>query len=169
MKKDSSYTYYDSDERIADMMCQTLDKYIWKNLPLGLRSSYLFKDHGIDKIIEEGIKGLSDVVETRRKKIALYDSYLRDTSSVEIYNWNEGSVPWRYNLFADQEIRRRIISNLLDKNLPVSDWYPDVSRVFGIESDCRNAMEFGSRIINLPLLIPNEEIEEICRGIIGSY
>ena len=35
MKKDSSYTYYDSDERIADMMCQTLDKYIMEktNLP----------------------------------------------------------------------------------------------------------------------------------------
>lgn len=30
MKKDNSYTYYDSDERIADMMCKTLDKYIMK-------------------------------------------------------------------------------------------------------------------------------------------
>ena len=32
MKKDSSYTYYDSDERIADMMCQTLDKYIMEKI-----------------------------------------------------------------------------------------------------------------------------------------
>ena len=30
MKKDSSYPYYDSDERITDMMCQTLYKYIMK-------------------------------------------------------------------------------------------------------------------------------------------
>lgn len=30
MKKDSSYPYYDSDGRITDMMCQTLDKYIMK-------------------------------------------------------------------------------------------------------------------------------------------
>lgn len=34
MKKDNSYTYYDSDERIADMMCQTLDKYIMEKIIL---------------------------------------------------------------------------------------------------------------------------------------
>lgn len=34
MKKDNSYTYYDSDERIADMMCKTLDKYIMKKIIL---------------------------------------------------------------------------------------------------------------------------------------
>ena len=39
MKKDSSYTYYDSDERIADMMCQTLDKYIMEKIILPYKKS----------------------------------------------------------------------------------------------------------------------------------
>ena len=39
MKKDSSYTHYDSDERIADMMCQTLDKYIMKKIILPYKKS----------------------------------------------------------------------------------------------------------------------------------
>ena len=39
MKKDSSYTYYDSDERIEDMMCQTLDKYYMEKIILPYRKS----------------------------------------------------------------------------------------------------------------------------------
>ena len=39
MKKDNSYTYYDSDERIADMMCQTLDKYIMEKIILPYEKS----------------------------------------------------------------------------------------------------------------------------------
>lgn len=39
MKKDSSYTNYDSDERIADMMCQTLDKYIMEKIILPYKKS----------------------------------------------------------------------------------------------------------------------------------
>ena len=39
MKKDNSYTYYDSDERIADMMCKTLDKYIMKKIILPYKKS----------------------------------------------------------------------------------------------------------------------------------
>lgn len=32
MKNNSSYSYYDSEERIIDMMCQTLDKYIMEKI-----------------------------------------------------------------------------------------------------------------------------------------
>ena len=39
MKKDNSYTYYDSDERIADMMCQTLDKYNMEKIILPYKKS----------------------------------------------------------------------------------------------------------------------------------
>lgn len=39
MKKDNSYTYYDSDERIAHMMCKTLDKYIMKKIILPYKKS----------------------------------------------------------------------------------------------------------------------------------
>ena len=39
MKENSSYSYYDSDERIADMMCQTLDKYIMKKIILPYKKS----------------------------------------------------------------------------------------------------------------------------------
>lgn len=39
MKKDNSYTYYDSDEIIADMMCQTLDKYIMEKIILPYKKS----------------------------------------------------------------------------------------------------------------------------------
>ena len=39
MKENSSYSYYDNDERIADMMCQTLDKYIMKKIILPYKKS----------------------------------------------------------------------------------------------------------------------------------
>lgn len=39
MKKNSSYSYYDSDERKIDMMCQTLDKYYIKEIILPYKKS----------------------------------------------------------------------------------------------------------------------------------
>lgn len=39
MNENSSYSYYDSEERIIDMMCQTLDKYYMEKIILPYRKS----------------------------------------------------------------------------------------------------------------------------------
>ena len=39
MKNNSSYSYYDSEERTIDMMCQTLDKYYMEKIILPYRKS----------------------------------------------------------------------------------------------------------------------------------
>ena len=39
MKENSSYSYYDSEERIIDMMCKTLDKYYMEKIILPYRKS----------------------------------------------------------------------------------------------------------------------------------
>lgn len=39
MKENSSYSYYDSEERTIDMMCQTLDKYYMEKIILPYRKS----------------------------------------------------------------------------------------------------------------------------------
>ena len=59
-----------------------------------------------------------------------------------------------------------IVKALLKKNLPVSDWYPNVTVLFneniitlpGVDS-------IAKRIINFPLDIDEEKIKEICFNI----
>ena len=54
MKRNSSYSYYDSEERTIDMMCQTLDKYIMEKIILPYRKSEKIIDMHIHTNYSDG-------------------------------------------------------------------------------------------------------------------
>ena len=66
-----------------------------------------------------------------------------------------------------EETNRAFIEYCLRYGLPVSDWYPCVTPIFGIYDSFDDAMWHENHIVNSPLLIPDEEIIRICRVIKG--
>ena len=86
--------------------------------------------------------------------------------NLQRYHYNEGSVPWRFSLLLDEEIKRRIIHCLLDKQLPVSDWYPNITEMFmDHKIDLAGVDDMEKSIINFPLDIEEETIRKICFNI----
>ena len=61
-----------------------------------------------------------------------------------------------------EEEHRRVIDELLDCSVPVSDWYPAVTPIFGVSKEFSGASMMERRIINFPLLIAEAEINRIC-------
>lgn len=58
--------------------------------------------------------------------------------------------------------KRMLIDKLLERKVPVSDWYPVVTPIFGAENPYGNAYRMEKKIINFPLLIDDKEIQRIC-------
>jgi len=114
-------------------------------------------------------KEWTSVVNMRIKRVEQYKKNLRFNDLFIDYKFNEGAVPWRYNVFVSKKIRTSLIQFLLEKNVPVSDWYPCVVNMFGEnEEDYPVAREFGAEILNFPLMVSESEINRIC-GIINLF
>jgi dTDP-4-amino-4,6-dideoxygalactose transaminase len=144
---------------------QTLSKYIWTGLEDNLKKIYVNQLPGIDKKILEGLKKLDVIVSQRQSEVQLYDELILENSYVHKYKWAEGAVPWRYCLLVDEPYRRELIEYLLENNIPVSDWYPVVTPIFGIKNNFPLATEMGNQLINFPLMIGSDEIKSICNSI----
>lgn len=117
--------------------------------------------------MQNSLNILENVIEKRREENKLYIDCLENVSGLEIYRCFDKSVPWRFCCFADIEKKRKIIKRLLSLSLPVSDWYPVVTGIFG-QTDYSlypNALQFEERILNFPLLVGKEMIEKICNEI----
>lgn len=146
---------------------QTLDQYIWAGLYNNLQTVFVHRVDDIEEMLKKEILKLPDVVRRRKAEWELYNSLLREKRFFEIYPYAEGAVPWRFNLFIQQEWRDRFIQYLLEKGAPVSDWYPEVVSIFGEKRTYTNAALFENRIINFPLLIGESRIKNICEVVNG--
>lgn len=125
-----------------------------------LRQSYLFMlNDEEERNVRKALKNLPSIIAERREKQTLYENLLNDCSLLSPYNYSDGSVPWRFNFFAEPEKRRDIIDALLEKSVPISDWYPVVSILFGDNNYYAGGKKFENSILNLPLLIKNENIQ----------
>lgn len=141
---------------------QTISTYIWRGLKNHLRTVYIHNEPGIDERIKAVLGKLEEVVSKRRAAVDIYVKNLRTDLGFEIYPFSEGAVPWRFSLLVNTEVRRKMIDYLLEHNIPVSDWYPVVTPIFGEENKFYGASALGDRIINFPLMLEEEEIQEIC-------
>ena len=66
----------------------------------------------------------------------------------------------------EPERKRKIINELLCDNVPVSDWYPVVTPIFGEDkNNYPNTYCIEQKILNFPLLIDDYEIQRICECI----
>lgn len=148
---------------------QSLDVYIWRNISHAMKDSFLYKEEGISDQIESALSNLPNVIKKRRENTNLYTGFLDDIKEVEVYKWEQGSVPWRYNILVDKDERSSLIEYLLDRKLPISDWYPDITNIFTEKAECKKALEMGDRILNFPLLTDRDIIQSICRSIAEFY
>ena len=148
---------------------QTLEKYIWKNMPEALESSYIYKDESVSMKVADAIVKLPQIVQRRRENVKKYEKQLQSIDAIETYTWLKGAVPWRYNIFVEEKQRKSLIVFLLEKGIPVSDWYPPVNTMFGKENNCKNALDMGRRILNFPIMISDKEIMAICQSIKEYY
>ena len=145
----------------------SIAKSVFQNLPSSFSDSYNFRvsEEQKTKIIES-IDTLDAVIEERRRKYKLYLSSL-EISEEKVYSFSADSVPWRFNMLLGEE-REEFIKYCLDNKLPVSDWYPLVTPIFGDNKCYPNAEWHEKHIVNFPILISDEKIIEIC-NIINQY
>lgn len=141
---------------------QNLDQYIWDGLRNNLRDVFLYRYPEIGSEIKEAICGLSETVNLRRRKMALYQKLIQENDILRIYKFHDGAVPWRFNLLVSEDFKQYFIDELLKQKVPVSDWYPSVTPIFGNQGNYKNTKIMENQIVNFPLLIDDDEIKRIC-------
>lgn len=132
-----------------------------------LRDNFLYRtsDEFSDTVIRS-LSGLDKIISERRRASSLYDSYLRyDGSNLSAYPFADGAVPWRKNIFVRPEKRNEIVKRLLDKKIPVSDWYPSINIFFDDYTVYPQTAAMEQTILNFPLLISDDEIRNIADAV----
>ena len=115
--------------------------------------------HMLDAPSEEevlcALEGLDRVISQRRDEWAACAEEFRrwNFSSMGITPFSDGAVPWRFNFQVPANRRGEIIAHFLERDLPISDWYPCVAGYFDDERFYAGALEHGTRICNFPLLV----------------
>ena len=66
-------------------------------------------------------------------------------------------------MLLNKSAKSAIIHRCLENHLPVSDWYPKVTPIFGDHQSYPGAELHETQIINFPLLIPDQQIKQICQ------
>lgn len=139
-----------------------IEKMICRELAETCRTDFLHKISAQKKQwLFQQLELLPQVIQARRMALVRYRNNLKDCP-VQHYSYSETAVPWRYNIFVDGQARRELIRSCLEKSLPVSDWYPRVTNLFGCDEEFPGAYRHEQRILNFPLLISNDEIDRIC-------
>lgn len=101
---------------------------------------------------------------TRRKSRfgELKAMFLDAVHGVEIYDYADGAIPWRFSFFIDASLRQKVADALLAESIPVSDWYPVIVELFGDQTEYRNASSMGKSILNVPLTISDGDFQRMC-------
>ena len=141
---------------------------VYQNLPHSFKDSFQFSitEEQKEKIFECMVH-LQEVTNERFKQYNLYKNLIK-IPKTKIYEFNSHAVPWRFNMLLDEE-RKNFIAYCLEKRLPVSDWYPQVTPIFGMNEKKLGAEWHENHIVNFPLLISEDEIVKICGAINEFY
>ncbi|MBO4636203.1 MAG: DegT/DnrJ/EryC1/StrS family aminotransferase [Clostridiales bacterium] len=153
---------------------QTLDSNIWAGIEGKVRTVFVSRseDKDLEEKIYKACKDPDDLITRRREEAKLYQKLIRSDGDITHYVYDEGDVPWRYSIFTSPGQRRGIIDHLLSRNIPVSDWYPCVTPIFGIKGTDPNGdplfpgvSYMEERILNFPLPAGEEEIRRIAEAL----
>ncbi len=124
--------------------------------------NFLYRlDEPFYESLSKAVADINGVYELRCSKLQKYESLIAYSEVYQRYDYNDGAVPWRFNLFVSEKYRAEIIRRLLSERVPVSDWYPVVTELFSVKNTFENGAALERRILNFPLLIPDEEIGRI--------
>lgn len=143
--------------------------HIYKALSALSEKLFLYRaTDSLEKQILQSLNALDEIVEQRKAELALYDELISPNEKIEKYQYSDGASPWRYNIFVSPDIIKDFIGFLLSNGIPVSDWYPNVTPLFFENKPFRNASLLEQRILNFPLLIGKEKIQDFCK-VINSF
>ena len=144
-----------------------LEQAVYAALPEGARRAFLFRlDAAQEQQVLRALGGLEAEASRRRAALAACEQALRDTGAIgqgsplRLYPYTAGAMPWRLSLFAPAELRARLIPACLNEGLPVSDWYPRVTPMFGDAGEYPGALEMERTILNFPL--SRHTAERVC-------
>lgn len=149
---------------------QSISPFIWAGLRNNLKNIYIhytdLKDYQAK--LSKQLISLQENIDERIRKAHLYRSAIHINENIKHYSFNKGAVPWRYILFVNPHFKYNFINYLLKNNVPVSDWYPNVTEIFGNKISLLNIDLIECSIINLPITIEDSEIIRII-NIINKY
>jgi dTDP-4-amino-4,6-dideoxygalactose transaminase len=130
-------------------------------------------DNELDGPIAEGQYNLTENIAARRSKAELYRQLLNGKKNIDIWTVPDGAVPWRFNVWLNNEIRNPILKIMLAEGHNVSSWFPDIS-VFFDDPDFRSTdlcnSQWLSRVIfNLWLNDATDEtaIRTVCSRLLN--
>lgn len=146
-----------------------LSKDFFKIVPQSMKKSFLFSiDGNTEDSIIKNLGELNRIKKERRYNYQIYSDILSKLDFLEEYDFLEGAIPWRYNMYISPSMKKDFINYCLSRQIPVSDWYPSVLPVFGIDKKLSETEWHEQRILNLPILLQQDEICRIC-DTIKSY
>lgn len=134
----------------------------WLDLNNNSHDLFIYLDKEYDDLIIKNILNIDEVVKKRNENLNLYNEQFKDNKVISKYKFNKESSPWRFCFFIDKRLKKDFVDYLLRNNVPISDWYPNVTPIFGDRISFRNIDKMEEKILNLPLLIDQKEIEHIC-------
>jgi dTDP-4-amino-4,6-dideoxygalactose transaminase len=100
-------------------------------LDAGFSFLYQFASNKLEKEIYFKLQGLQKLIQGRQDKLQflIEKLYGSEKLGVGLFNFSDGSVPWRCNLLVDNN-RDQLLSSLLNEKLKISSWYPSVDLFF---------------------------------------
>ena len=144
----------------------TIESMIFAGLPDCCRNGFLHKlDPRKKDWLVRQLDQLPEIIRKRRVAQARYAAALSVLPAAP-YPYENGAVPWRFNLFLEPKERGRVIAECLSRGLPVSDWYPQVTPMFQYGGDFPGARWHETHILNFPLLLSEQEIDRICETVL---
>lgn len=125
---------------------------------------YQISDKIENQMIDK-IKEACKILSNREEKYNLFLNELTGNNEYYILKYSDGSTPWRFTIITnDPQKRRKLINILLEEKLFVSDWYPNIGKIFTNES-FPNSDYMEDRILNFSLEDDSENIKKICKKI----
>jgi dTDP-4-amino-4,6-dideoxygalactose transaminase len=142
-------------------------KRIYDVIPEYFRHCFLFRAAPSHcREIQARVSDLDSIILRRREQARLYESGFSGNPHIETYAFAPGAVPWRYNILVPESCRPALIRELLRQQIPVSDWYPVVAPMFGVEGSFPRAEAMERRILNFPLLsVDTDQILRITEAV----
>ena len=141
---------------------QDLGRCIWRSLLPEMKSVFVNRldDVVLEKQINDCFDHPDEYISKRRDQQKQYCSMIKWNDHIRPYVYEDGDVPWRFSFFVDPDIRRDLIDHLLGAEVPISDWYPIVTPIFGTDNSTEDlslafpgAYYMQERLLNLPVCV----------------
>lgn len=137
---------------------------LFKQRALITESSFLyqFASNKLEKDIYLKLQGLRKLIERRKNNLLFIFEKLNgfENLGIGLFNFSEGSVPWRCNLLVDEN-RDHLLRLLLKEKFKISSWYPSVDLFFERRSqslvNTPVSDDISNKILNVWI---NETVEE---------